>query len=55
MYQMKKQDKITVKELNYMEISNMHGKEFNLIVIKILTGLEEEVDELSENFNKKRK
>lgn len=30
----------------------MHDKEFKVIVIKILAGLEKRVDDLSENFNK---
>ena len=35
-----------------MEISNMHNKEFKVMVICIPTGLEKRVDALSENFNK---
>ena len=36
MSQMKEQDKITARELNEMEISNMPDREFKVMVIKIL-------------------
>lgn len=39
---MRQQDKITAKELNETEISNMLDKEFKVIVIKIITRLEGE-------------
>lgn len=42
--------KITVKELNRMIISSVPNKELKVMVIKILTGLEKRVDELSENL-----
>jgi len=35
-----------------MEISNLINKGFKMMVIKMLTGLERRVNELSENFNK---
>lgn len=38
-FQTKKQDNISEKELNEMEISNLSETEFKLVVIKILTGL----------------
>ena len=37
---MKEQDKITARETNEMDISNMPDREFKVMVIKILTGLE---------------
>ena len=40
MFQMKEQDKITAKELNEMEISNMPDRKFKVMVIKILNELE---------------
>ena len=40
MFQMKEQERITARELNGMEISNMPDREFKVIVIKILIGLE---------------
>ena len=46
-YQMKEQDKTRVK-------LNVPDKSVKMI-IKILTGLEGKVDELSENFNKETK
>ena len=39
---MKERDKITAKELNETEISNMPDKEFQVMVIKILTELKKE-------------
>lgn len=41
-FQMKEQDKITASELNKMEVNNMPEKEFKVMAIKILTGLEKE-------------
>ena len=37
---MKEQDKITAREQNETEISNMPDREFKAMVIKIFTGLE---------------
>lgn len=42
MFQMKEQDKITVKEFNKSEKSNMLDKEIKIMVITILTRLEED-------------
>ena len=47
MSQMKKEDKITAKELNETEIGDMCGREFKLMAIKIFTGLERRVEDLS--------
>ena len=52
MSQMREQDKIIAKDLNKMEISNMPDREFQVMVIKILTGLEKTVEDLSETLNK---
>lgn len=54
MSQMKEKDKTKAEEVNEMEISNMLDK-FKVTVIKILTGLENKVENLSETFNKVRK
>ena len=54
MTQMKEQNKTTTKKLNEMEISSMSDKEFNVTVIKILTGLEKRVEDFSEAFNQKK-
>ena len=35
-----------------MEIRNRPDKEFKVLIIKMLTGLERRVEELSETFNK---
>ena len=40
--------KITARKLNEMERRNVPGREFKVIVLKILTGLEKKL----ENFNK---
>ena len=40
MSQMKEQDKTTARDLSEMEISNMPDREFKVMLIKILTGLE---------------
>ena len=42
MSQMKEQDKITARDLSKRESSNMPDREFKIIIIKILTELEEE-------------
>jgi len=52
MLQTKEQGK--TYKLNEMEISNLSNKDFKVMVIKMLPGLERIVDELSENFNKGR-
>ena len=55
MSQMKEQDKITARDLSYMEISNMSDKEFKEMIIKILTGLEERVRDNSETLSDDKK
>ena len=37
---MKEQDKTTARDLSKVDISNMFDREFKIIVIRILTGLE---------------
>lgn len=49
-FQMKEQD--TRKLLYKMEISSLPDKEFSIMVIKFLTGLESRVDDFREDFNK---
>jgi len=51
--QMKEQDKITKRELNNMEISNMLDREFKVKVI-IPTTLEKRVEDISETLNKEK-
>ena len=50
MSQMKEKDKIISRDLNKTKISNMPNRKFP--VIKILTGLEPRVEDLSETLNK---
>ena len=52
---MKEQDRISEKELNKIEISNLPEKEFKIMIIKMITELERrkgETDDHSENFSK---
>lgn len=51
MFQTKKQDKISEKELNEIETNNLPNKELKVIVIKVLTKLRR-MDNYSYNFNK---
>ena len=39
MLQMKEQDKISSKDLNEMEVSNLPDKEFKVMAIKVVTKL----------------
>ena len=52
MFQMIEQDKITARDLNETEISNIPDKEFKTTFIKILTGLKKTVEDLSETLHK---
>ena len=51
MSQIKEPDNTTTKKLNEREINNIADKKLKVMVIKILTGLEKRVENLSENFN----
>lgn len=53
MSQMKEQCKTTAKELNYLETITP-GREFNIKVIKPLSGLDIRVGDLSESFDKEK-
>ena len=48
----KKKNKITGRELNETDISNTPEREFKVMVIKILPGLEKRVEDLSKTLNK---
>ncbi|VFV39055.1 Hypothetical predicted protein, partial [Lynx pardinus] len=48
----KEQEKSSEKELNETEISNMSDKEFQVVIVKIFTGLEKRVKDLSETLKK---
>ena len=52
MFQMKEQNKISEKELNEVEVSNLPRKKFKVMTVKILKELRRRMDEHSENFNK---
>ena len=51
---MKDQDHVTHKELSETKVSKMLDSEFKVVVIKVLSGLDVRVDQLSENFNKEK-
>ena len=44
MFQMKEQAKITAGDLNETEISSMSDREFKVMIIKLLFGLQKRVD-----------
>ena len=58
MSQMKDQDKSTARKLKIIiiiinkKINNMLGRKFRLMVIKILPGLEQKAENLTETLNK---
>lgn len=49
---MKEQDKITARELKETEINNMLDEEFEIIIIKVLIGLEKRMEDLGRTLNK---
>ena len=51
MSQMKEQDKITARNLNKMKISNMPDNELKVMIIKILTGFEKRMGDISETLS----
>ena len=52
MFQMKKQDITSEKELNKVEINNLPDKEFKVMIIKMLIKHRRRMDEHSEKFLK---
>lgn len=52
MFQSKEQGKSPEKDLNEMEVSSLPDKEFELMVIKMLTDFRRKMDEHSKNVNK---
>lgn len=52
---MNEQDKIMVEELNKMVISSIPNNKLKVMVIKILTGLEERAEDLSKTSTKRQK
>ena len=55
MTQMKQEDKITAGDLSKTKKKNLPARGFKTMIIKILTGLEKKVEDLSKTFNKKIK
>ena len=55
MFQRKEQEKITARDLSQMDISNMPDRKFKVIIIKILTGLEKRVEDISETLTNELK
>lgn len=54
MLQTKEQDKMSEKELNETELDKLHDKEFKVMIIKMLTGLQRRMEELGEDLNEER-
>ena len=56
MYQMKEQHKTPEKQLNEMEIGNLPGKEFRIMIVKMIQDLgkrmEAKIEKMQEMFNK---
>ena len=52
MSQMKEQDKTAARDQRKMDINNMPDRGFKAMVIKILTGFQERVGDLSETLDK---
>ena len=56
MYQTKEQDKTPEKQLNEVEISNHPGKEFRIMIVKMIQDLgkrmEAKIEKMQEIFNK---
>ena len=56
MYQMKKQDKTSEKQLNEVEIGNLPEKEFRIMIVKMIQDLgermEAKIEKMKEMFNK---
>ena len=57
MYQMKEQDKTPEKQLNELEIGNLPGKEFRIMIVKVIQDLgkrmEAKTEKMQEMLNKK--
>jgi len=52
---MKEQDKATTKDLNETDISNIPDSIFKAMIIRILTGLEKRVEDMTETLNRDNK
>ena len=56
MYKIKKQDKIPENQLNEVEIGNPPGKEFRIMIVKMIQDLgkrmEVKIEKMQEMFNK---
>lgn len=55
MFPVEKESKMRARDLNKTEVSNMPAGEYKAMVIKILTGLEERVEDLNDSLNKEIK
>ena len=56
MYQMKEQDKTPEKQLNEVETGNLLGKEFRIMIVKMIQDIrkrmEARIEKMQEMFNK---
>ena len=55
MSQMNEQDKLTARDVRKMEVSDTPDWEFKVIIIKVLTELEKQVEDINETLNKDKK
>jgi len=55
MSQIKEQNKITVRGISKTKMNKMPDRKFKVMIIKILTGLEERVEDISETLKKEIK
>jgi len=49
--QIKEENKATTRDLSKTDISNIPDKEFKVMILRILTGLEKRVEDISKIFN----
>ena len=55
MSQMKEQDKLTAGDVSETEMSNIPDREFKVMMIKILTGVQKRLEDTSETLDKEIK
>ena len=53
--QIKEQDQTITRDQSEKDISNVPDRDFKVMIIKILTGLEKRVEDINENLNKEIK
>ena len=51
---MKEKYQATVRNLTKTDVNNIPDREFKVVIIKILIGLEKRMEDISETLNKKK-